>query len=120
MFAMDLASLRLHDSAFDRGLTLLTTISGSRSRSELPKPSYHSGASPRISARKREKRSAFLKTPRRRSSNFLPSIARKFFVDHSRRSRPKMPICTDWGCPDLTDSGLGVKNPRSPHENADQ
>ncbi len=22
-----------------------------------------------------------------------------------------------WGCPDLTDSGLGVKNPRSPHEN---
>src|SRR5450755_1488767 len=21
-----------------------------------------------------------------------------------------------WGCPDLTDSGLGVKNPRNPHE----
>ena len=25
-----------------------------------------------------------------------------------------------WGCPDLTDSGLGVKNPRSPHENTNQ
>ncbi len=25
-----------------------------------------------------------------------------------------------WGCPDLTDSGLGVKSPRSPHENTDQ
>ncbi|MGI8437319.1 MAG: hypothetical protein ACR2NX_10510, partial [Chthoniobacterales bacterium] len=25
-----------------------------------------------------------------------------------------------WGCPDLTDSGLRVKTPRSPHENTDQ
>jgi hypothetical protein len=26
----------------------------------------------------------------------------------------------DWGCPDLTDSGERVKNPRNPHEIADQ
>jgi hypothetical protein len=25
-----------------------------------------------------------------------------------------------WGCPDLTDSGLRVKNLRSPHEDTDQ
>ncbi|MGI8438408.1 MAG: hypothetical protein ACR2NX_16160, partial [Chthoniobacterales bacterium] len=29
-------------------------------------------------------------------------------------------IATQWGCPDLTDSGLRVKTPRSPHENTDQ
>jgi Gram-negative bacterial TonB protein C-terminal len=27
---------------------------------------------------------------------------------------------SEWGCPDLTDSGLRVKNPRSPHEDTDQ
>ena len=30
------------------------------------------------------------------------------------------PRFKSWGCPDLTDSGLRVKNPRSPHEDTDQ